>query len=79
MTSSNIEEDKIDSQELDPKLRKAFDSARTEAKARLEKTGARDRIGSYCEYWQILKSVLKDKYEIDWQSPAELHPLTSFD
>lgn len=34
----------------------------------------------YCHmYWGVKKSILRDKYNIDWHSPAELNPNILFD
>ena len=30
-------------------------------------------------YWSAKKSILKEKYNIDWRSPAELNPAILFD
>lgn len=30
-------------------------------------------------YWSVKKRILKEKYNIDWRSPAELHPFIRFD
>ena len=34
----------------------------------------------YCHvYWRTKKRILKEKYNIDWRSPAELNPHIIFD
>lgn len=34
----------------------------------------------YCHvYWAVKKRILKEKYGIDWKSPAELNPHIRFD
>lgn len=42
-----------------------------------------DRLGyglGYCHlYWETKKRILKEKYNIDWLSPAELNPMVIFD
>lgn len=50
--------------ELEEKLQLYFD----------EKVGE-DVAVSPEEYWAAMKQVLKDDYQIDWKSPAELTPL----
>lgn len=50
--------------ELEEKLQLYFD----------EKVGE-DVAVSPEEYWAVMKQVLKDDYQIDWKSPAELTPL----
>ena len=36
-------------------------------------------IGSCHIYWATKKRILREKYGIDWKSPAELNPFTLFD
>ncbi len=36
-------------------------------------------IGRCHIYWWIKKDILKEKYHIDWCSPAELNPRARFD
>ena len=34
----------------------------------------------YCHlFWSMKKQILKEKYGIDWKSPAELNPTTEYD
>ena len=45
----------------------------------VKKVGEFNGIG-YCHYyWQAKKSILKEKYGVDWKSPAELNPGIRFD
>ena len=37
------------------------------------------RLGSCHRIWAIQKQILKEKYDITWYSPAELHPEIKFD
>lgn len=37
------------------------------------------RFGSCHYYWANKKRILKEKYGIDWKSPAELNPHICFD
>ena len=39
----------------------------------------RTGIGSCHIYWAYKKRLLREKYGIDWRSPAELNPGTLFD
>lgn len=41
----------------------------------------KDKMGrGYChEYWRRKKQLLKEMYNIDWSSPAELNPGVLFD
>ena len=45
-----------------------------------EKLKNRPRGLGYCHiYWSVKKHILKEKYNIDWRSPAEMNPGTCFD
>ena len=34
----------------------------------------------YChEFWKTKQSILKEEYDIDWKTPAELNPGVMFD
>ncbi len=37
------------------------------------------QLGRIHAFWMEKKQILKEKYGIDWKSPAELNPLTSYD
>ena len=37
------------------------------------------QLGSCHRIWAIQKQILKEKYDITWYSPAELHPEIKFD
>lgn len=36
-------------------------------------------LGFCHAYWYTKKKILKEKYNMDWKSPAELHPGIMFD
>lgn len=45
-----------------------------------KKIGSKRRRFGYCHlYWATKKKILKEKYGIDWKSPAELNPRVKFD
>lgn len=45
-----------------------------------KKIGSERRRFGYCHlYWATKKKILKEKYGIDWKSPAELNPRVKFD
>ena len=37
------------------------------------------QIGSCHRLWDMQKTILKEKYDITWYTPAELHPEIKFD
>lgn len=48
-------------------------------KAIIEKIGKGGYMG-YCHiYWITKKRILREKYNMDWKSPAELNPRVLFD
>ena len=42
-------------------------------------TGKGGYLGFCHEYWAAKKEVLREKYGIDWRSPAERYPHIIFD
>jgi hypothetical protein len=70
-----------DPKERDPKYRDIIKKAEKEADELLEKKypGSSKEMG-YCHgLWEQKKKILKEKYNIDWCTPAELNPFTMFD
>jgi hypothetical protein len=70
-----------DPKERDPKYRDIIKKAEKEAEEKLKKElpGAEKRMG-FCQHlWDEKKKILKEKYNIDWCTPAELNPFTMFD
>jgi hypothetical protein len=47
--------------------------------AELECFDQRGYMGYCHSYWQARKRILKEKYNIDWQTPAEENPLMIYD
>lgn len=41
--------------------------------------GTGDYLGFCHLYWATKKRILKERYGIDWKSPAELNPCVNFD
>ena len=34
----------------------------------------------YCHpFWAVKRRILKEKYQVDWKSPADMNPLVDFD
>lgn len=44
-----------------------------------DEVGEEVYFGFCREYWETKKKILKNKYGIDWKSPAELNPMLNFD
>lgn len=63
--------------EEDPKLRRILRSATKLAEAELSST---PQGPGYCHlFWQTKKRILKEKFNIDWLTPAEKNPDIRFD
>ena len=72
-------QDVRDPLESDPRYAATFKEADVKARAELEKRGVKLRLG-YCHaYWKEKKEILRRDYSIDWKTPSELNPFTSFD
>ncbi len=75
LTDTSIEHDPI---EDDPKLGPIVEKARREAVS--EELGNQpERLGFCHIVWATQKRILKDKYGIDWKTPAEMNPGILFD
>lgn len=70
--------ERIDPSELDPKSKTLIESVDAEIKAQMLQKGTYGKLGSIQTYWTLKKIQLKAK-GIDWHSPAELNPGTSYD
>jgi hypothetical protein len=69
--------EKFDPQESDPKLREAFAAADAAAEHRVANV---TRDGRFIfRFWSAKKEILRQKYGIDWRSPAELSPTLVYD
>jgi type IV secretory pathway VirD2 relaxase len=51
--------------------------AEKEAQAQLVHLGNQD--GVCHEIWRLQKKILKEKYQIEWESPADQHPGKRYD
>lgn len=52
----------------------------TELEGLIEKEIGKGGYLGYCHlYWATKKRILKEKYSIDWKSPAELNPYVIYD
>ena len=64
--------------ENDPTFRPMLEGAEREAQKEFAKF-APHRLGSIHLFWDIKKQILKEKYGIDWRTPAEMNPKIKFD
>jgi hypothetical protein len=62
--------------EDDPNVQPFLRAAEKEAAEELQ--GPR-RLGWVHGYWRVKKRILKEKYGIEWQTPAEMNPKGAFD
>ncbi len=67
-----------DIKERDPKLKKTFKEAEQEALQELSKrSNVRSSKTTHCHlFWNEKKRILKDKYNVDWKTLAEMNPET---
>ena len=71
--------------EVAPELWEQYCKIQDEVNKRAEEMARQDLGDKYgllgtCHYvWHYKKKILKEEYNIDWKSPAELNPNTYFD
>lgn len=41
--------------------------------------GDDDRMGYCVDFWILKKTILKERYNIDWKTPMDKHPETRYD
>jgi hypothetical protein len=68
--------ERYDAQEDDPKLRDAFAAADAAAERRVGNVKRDDRF--IFAFWAEKKAILRDKYQIEWKTPAELNPQITY-
>lgn len=64
--------------EDDPAVQPFLQAAEKEAKSAEELQGSRPKGWTH-GFWRVKKRILKEKYGIDWRTPAELNPDWAFD
>ncbi|MBD1812991.1 hypothetical protein NDA07_01485 [Microcoleus vaginatus DQ-U2] len=68
---------KHDPIEDDPKFKSIIEAAEREAEAELANE---PEVLGYChQFWSTKTRILKEKYGVDWKSPAEMNPDVLFD
>jgi hypothetical protein len=70
---------KVDPIEDNPAVRPFLQLADQEAEAELATCGIGQEFGSCHTFWHTKKRILKEKYGIDWRTPAEMNPHIAFD
>lgn len=65
--------------EDDPNYAEVFSKIDAETKAALDLPAKRGGRGYVHIFWGTKKRILKQKYKIDWRTPAELNPWVIFD
>jgi len=71
---------RVDPKERDPRYKDLIKKADKEAEKFLEgKRPVRGQLG-YCHFfWGTKQKILKEKYDVDWKTPAEINPWVLFD
>ena len=77
--STHLDENKhaYDPLEDVPEFAEAFRTANAHAEVYVKRWEG--QMGRVHMYWKKKKEVLRESFKIDWKSPAELNPLTSYD
>src|SRR5262245_50682440 len=70
---------KLDPIEDNPAVRPFLQLADQEADQELAERGVSPGFGTCHYFWQTKKRILKEKYGIDWRTPAEMNPNVYFD
>jgi hypothetical protein len=70
--------ERFDAKELDPKYAQIIKSVEADVEAEMKEKGQNDKFGSVHIFWELEKKKLKAK-GIDWRSPAELNPNSTYD
>jgi hypothetical protein len=73
-----VQESRCDAKEYDPKYKKIIKEVEREVNTAMKKGGSYGQFGSCHTLWHLKRERLK-RMGIDWRSPAELNPNTSFD
>ena len=62
-----------------PKYKHIFETIDVEVNEILKDDPHRNHIGFCYTFWETKKRLLKEKYGIDWKSPAQMNPHVIFD
>lgn len=75
-TKTGIKRDPVES---DPRYKSIFKNIDAEVEQTLQDHPQRGSMGFVHLVWDTKKRILKQKYNIDWLSPAEMNPHILFD
>jgi len=67
----------LDPLEEAPEFADAFRDANAQAESATRRWAG--QMGRAHMFWKKKKEVLREKYQIDWKSPADLNPMTTYD
>jgi len=69
---------KCDARDYDQKYKQIMEDVTNDVTAQMQQDGSFGKFGSCHHFWKLKKDKLKAK-GIDWRSPTELNPGTSYD
>jgi hypothetical protein len=69
---------KHDPIEDDPVYHAVLEAADKEAREETDRNGS-NKLGSVHGFWSRKKEILKEKYGVEWRTPAEMNPKRAFD
>ena len=69
---------KHDPIESDPEMQPILAAAAEEARAELLAAGKNIGWGHARRVWHVKQRILREKYQIEWKSPADLNPECDF-
>lgn len=70
--------DWFDAKELLPKYRRSFEEVNAQVAREMKAQGDWDKFGSCHSYWRRKQELLRAR-GIEWRTPSDLHPNTSYD
>jgi hypothetical protein len=73
-----VHDSRCDAKEYDPKYQKIIKEVEAEVEAEMKKNGNYGEFGSVHGFWHLKSEKLKAR-GIQWRSPSELNPNTSYD
>ncbi len=73
-----ITDSKYDSKDFDPKYKDLIAEVEKDVSDIMKKKGSSGKFGSCHLFWQLKKDKLKER-GLDWHSPSEVNPYTSYD
>jgi hypothetical protein len=74
----DVSESRCDAKEYDPKYRKPIKDVEAQVAGEMKRDGSFGQFGSVHTFWHLKQEKLKER-GIQWRSPAELNPNTSYD